>query len=96
VDGYAGIGPIHMWYATRGQGQPLVMLHEDLATNATWAGQLGTLAEHFRVIAPERCGPATLLMWTHRSLITSWPMTRRHSSASSDLRPCWPAERERP
>jgi hypothetical protein len=40
VGGYAGIGPMHMWYATRWQGQPLVLLHGDLATNATWAGQL--------------------------------------------------------
>jgi hypothetical protein len=45
---YAGIGPVQMWYATRGQGQPLVVLHEDLATHATWAGQLDMLAGHFR------------------------------------------------
>jgi pimeloyl-ACP methyl ester carboxylesterase len=41
---YADIGPVHMWYALRGQGQPLVVLHGDLATHATWAGQLDTLA----------------------------------------------------
>lgn len=53
---YADIGPVHTWYETHGRGQPLVLLHGDLATNATWAGQAGALAEHFRVIAPERRG----------------------------------------
>ncbi len=53
---YVDIGPVHTWYETHGQGQPLVLLHGDLATNASWAGQVGALAEHFRVIAPERRG----------------------------------------
>ena len=53
---YADIGQVHTWYETHGRGQPLVLLHGDLATNDAWAGEVGALAEHFRVIAPERRG----------------------------------------
>jgi pimeloyl-ACP methyl ester carboxylesterase len=53
---YADIGPVHTWYETHGQGQSLLLLHGDLDTNAAWAGQVDALAEHFRVIAPERRG----------------------------------------
>lgn len=53
---YVDIGPVHMWYETHGKGEPLVLLHGGLDTNAAWGAQLGALAEHFRVVAPERRG----------------------------------------
>lgn len=53
---YIDIGPVHMWYDTRGDGEPLVLLHGGMDTNASWGAQLGALAEHFRVISPERRG----------------------------------------
>ena len=53
---YVDIGPVHTWYETRGSGEPLVLLHGGLDTNAAWAAQLDVLAEHFRVLAPERRG----------------------------------------
>ena len=53
---YVDIGPVHMWFETRGSGEPLVLLHGGLDSNAAWASQLDTLAKHFRVVAPERRG----------------------------------------
>ena len=37
-----------------GTGEPLVLLHGGLDTNASWGAQLDALAAHFRVVAPER------------------------------------------
>ena len=53
---YVDIGPVHMWYETRGEGEPLVLLHGGLDSNAAWVGQFDALAKHFRVVAPERRG----------------------------------------
>lgn len=53
---YVQIGPVKTWYESAGGGQPLVLLHGDLTSNDTWAGQMETLAAHFRVLAPERRG----------------------------------------
>lgn len=53
---YVGIGGIRTWYDAAGQGEPLVMLHGGLATNAHWGGLIDTLAEHYRVVASERRG----------------------------------------
>lgn len=53
---YVDIGPVHTWYEAQGHGEPLVLLHAGLDTNASWGGELQALAEHFRVVAPERRG----------------------------------------
>jgi pimeloyl-ACP methyl ester carboxylesterase len=53
---YVDIGPVHTWYEARGQGEPLVLLHAGLDSNASWGGELEALAAHFRVVAPERRG----------------------------------------
>lgn len=53
---YVDIGPVHTWYEAQGHGDPLVMLHAGLDTNASWGGEIAALAEHFRVLAPERRG----------------------------------------
>jgi len=56
VGGYVEIGGIRTWYEAAGQGEPLVMLHGGLSTNAQWGGLIDTLAEHYRVVAAERRG----------------------------------------
>lgn len=53
---YVDIGPVHTWYEALGHGEPLVLLHAGLDTNASWGGEIAALAEHFRVVAPERRG----------------------------------------
>ena len=47
---------VAMWYDEWGQGDPLVLLHGGLCTNATWGAQAPEFAERFRVLAPERRG----------------------------------------
>ena len=49
-------GGLKTWWDEQGVGDPLVLLHGGLATNATWAAQMSDFAAHFRVIAPERRG----------------------------------------
>lgn len=53
---YVDIGPVHMWYEHRGEGEPLLLLHGGLDTNALWVGQMEALVAHYRVYAPERRG----------------------------------------
>jgi pimeloyl-ACP methyl ester carboxylesterase len=66
VTGPAGGGPaprtaasceidgLPVFYETAGSGDPLVLLHGGLATNATWGAQFDAFAAHRRVVAPER------------------------------------------
>ena len=49
-------GGLKTWWDEQGVGEPLVLLHGGLTTNATWAAQMSDFAAHFRVIAPERRG----------------------------------------
>ena len=53
---YVDIGPVHTWYETRGTGEPLVLLHGGLDTNASWGALSDELARYYRVVAPERRG----------------------------------------
>jgi len=53
---YVDIDGVHTWFETVGNGEPLVLLHGGLETNAAWAGQLPSLGKNFRVLAPERRG----------------------------------------
>lgn len=53
---YVDIDGVHTWFETVGKGEPLVLMHGGLETNAAWAGQLASLGEYFRVLAPERRG----------------------------------------
>ena len=57
-----------IWYETQGAGDPLVLLHGGMATNATWGAQFAGLAPSRRVVAferqahghtPDRDGPLT-------------------------------------
>ncbi|MEW2219428.1 alpha/beta hydrolase [Streptomyces sp. NPDC006990] len=51
---YADLPGIRMWYETEGSGDPLLLLHGGLCTNATWGGQRAELAAHYRLFLPER------------------------------------------
>src|SRR3954454_13047340 len=53
---YVDINGVNTWYDEVGSGEPLILLHGGLCTNETWGSQMPTLAEHFRVLAPERRG----------------------------------------
>ena len=48
------IDGLPVWYETAGAGDPLVLLHGGLSSNASWAPQFEGLAPHRQVIAPER------------------------------------------
>jgi len=48
------IDGLEVFYETQGAGDPLVLLHGGVATNATWAAQFDGFAPTRRVIAPER------------------------------------------
>jgi pimeloyl-ACP methyl ester carboxylesterase len=56
MGGYVEIGALNTWYDEEGRGEPLVLLHGGMSTNATWAVQMPELSAHFRIIAPERRG----------------------------------------
>jgi pimeloyl-ACP methyl ester carboxylesterase len=56
MGGYVDIGALKTWYDEDGGGEPLVLLHGGICTNATWAAQMPEFGTHFRVIAPERRG----------------------------------------
>ncbi len=49
-------GGLRIFYRDEGQGQPLVLLHGGLTTSDSWKGQIETLAERYRVLAPDTRG----------------------------------------
>lgn len=53
---YVEVNGLRTWFDEAGQGEPLLLLHGGLSTNAAWVGQFGPLAQRFRVVAPERRG----------------------------------------
>src|SRR5262245_29472943 len=53
---YVQTGDVKTWYAEQGQGDPLVLLHGGLVDARFFEPNLGALAEHFHVFAPERRG----------------------------------------
>jgi pimeloyl-ACP methyl ester carboxylesterase len=53
---YVDVDDVRTWYDEFGAGEPLVLLHGGLCTNATWGAQAPIFAERFRVLAPERRG----------------------------------------
>jgi pimeloyl-ACP methyl ester carboxylesterase len=56
VGEYVNAGGVRTYYEADGEGEPLVLLHGGLATAESWAMQVPTLAERYRVYVPERRG----------------------------------------
>ncbi|MDQ7029158.1 MAG: alpha/beta hydrolase [Ardenticatenia bacterium] len=54
------------FYRVEGQGDPLVVLHSGGMSSAEWEPHLASLAEHFRVIAPDLPGHGRTPVWGNR------------------------------
>src|SRR6202049_324432 len=54
--GYAPVNGINIWYATFGQGEPVILLHGGLANADYWGNQVPDLAKRFRVIVMDSRG----------------------------------------
>lgn len=53
---YASINGIQLYYATLGEGSPVVLLHGGLANSDYWGKQIVALAKHHRVIVVDSRG----------------------------------------
>ena len=54
--GYAPVNGIKIWYATFGQGAPVILLHGGLANSNYWGNLVRALAPHYRVIVMDSRG----------------------------------------
>jgi pimeloyl-ACP methyl ester carboxylesterase len=54
--GYAPINGIRIWYATFGQGEPVILLHGGLANSNYWGNQVRALEAHYRVVVMDSRG----------------------------------------
>ncbi len=54
--GYAPVNGIKIWYATFGQGEPVILLHGGLANSNYWGKQVPFLAARYRVIVMDSRG----------------------------------------
>jgi pimeloyl-ACP methyl ester carboxylesterase len=54
--GYAPVNGIKIWYATFGQGEPVILLHGGLANANYWGKQVAALELHYRVIVMDSRG----------------------------------------
>jgi len=54
--GYAPINGIKIWYATFGNGEPVLLLHGGLANSNYWGNQVPALARSYRVIVMDSRG----------------------------------------
>src|SRR5260221_1034249 len=48
--GYAWINGVHLYYASFGSGEPLLLLHGPLGNADYWGNQVQVFAQHYRVI----------------------------------------------
>lgn len=53
---YVEVGGARTWYDERGDGEPVVLLHGGFSDSRDFTGNLDALAEHFRVVIPDRRG----------------------------------------
>jgi pimeloyl-ACP methyl ester carboxylesterase len=53
---YIDVAGVHTWYAEQGAGQPLLLLHGAFTDASEFGANAPALAEHFRVLMPERRG----------------------------------------
>jgi len=56
TSGYVDVNDITMWYATFGDGSPLILLHGGFGNSEHWGGQISEFAKHFKVIALDSRG----------------------------------------
>lgn len=56
ASGYAPVNGIKIWYATFGQGAPVILLHGGLSNSDYWGRQVPVLARHYRVIVMDSRG----------------------------------------
>jgi pimeloyl-ACP methyl ester carboxylesterase len=54
--GYGPVNGIRIWYATFGQGTPVILLHGGLANANYWGELVPTLAPHYQVIVMDSRG----------------------------------------
>ncbi|HWB50100.1 MAG TPA: alpha/beta hydrolase [Stellaceae bacterium] len=54
--GLAPVDGIKIWYATFGQGEPVILLHGGLANADYWGNQVRALQSHYRVIVMDSRG----------------------------------------
>jgi pimeloyl-ACP methyl ester carboxylesterase len=54
--GYATVNGIKIWYATFGNGTPVILVHGGLANSNYWGNQVRALAPHYRVIVMDSRG----------------------------------------
>ncbi len=54
--GYASVNGIQLYYATAGEGEPVVLLHGGLANSDYWGQQVAALAQHHKVIVVDSRG----------------------------------------
>jgi pimeloyl-ACP methyl ester carboxylesterase len=53
---YLDANGVHTYYETAGGGDTVVLLHGGMSTADSWLAQIPALAEHYRVVVPERRG----------------------------------------
>jgi len=53
---YVAVGGVQTWYAEHGTGDPLLLLHGGFTDASEFGATAPSLAEHFHVFTPERCG----------------------------------------
>ena len=53
---FAPVNGIKIWYATFGQGEPVILLHGGLANSDYWGDQVRALQPHYRVIVMDSRG----------------------------------------
>src|SRR5215469_7534445 len=53
---YAPVNGIKIWYATFGQGEPVILLHGGLANSNYWGNQVRALKSQYRVIVMDSRG----------------------------------------
>jgi pimeloyl-ACP methyl ester carboxylesterase len=53
---YLDAGGVRTWYDDHGAGEPLVLLHGGLTDSRDFDGNLGMLADRFRLLMPDRRG----------------------------------------
>jgi pimeloyl-ACP methyl ester carboxylesterase len=53
---YVQLGPVRTWYARRGSGEPLILLHGGATDSRFFDQNIDPLAERFQVLTPDRRG----------------------------------------